>query len=74
MAKFHITDLTGHTTLEFDMKNSSAVKEAMEKFEELMKDGYSAGSRQFGDRDYTQTRQFNAEADETVFVRPIQGG
>lgn len=73
MAKFFVHDHTGHTVLEYDLKDHPQVKEAMEKFEELIKGG-AAGTRKSGEKDYKQVRGFNQIEDETVFLRAMQGG
>lgn len=73
MAKFFVHDATGHTTLDYDLRDSAQVKEAMEKFAELMKNG-AAGTRKAGEKDYKQVRSFHQIEDETVFLRAMQGG
>lgn len=74
MSKQHVMDASGHTTFEFDPTNSKDVAEAMERFTALVKDGHTAASRKGGTGDYTVNRTFDPNADETVFVSPMQGG
>ena len=71
--KFYVQDLTGHSTLEFT-NDDAGVKEAMEKFEALLKDGHTAATRKVGETDYTVVRNPNGIEEETTFLRPMQGG
>jgi hypothetical protein len=73
--KFHVMDSKGHSTLEFDKTDPASVKEAMEKFEELVgEQKHTAAVRNAGEADYKLTRSFDPTADETVFVPAMQGG
>ena len=74
MIKFYVMDQSGHSTLEYDLKNDAEVKAAMAKFEELLASGATTASRSAGSSDYTKTSSFDPNADETVFIRPMQGG
>jgi hypothetical protein len=73
MAKQHVMDRSGHTTFEFDPNKSQEVAEAMERFTALVKDGHTPATRK-GEGDYRVNRTFDPNADETVFVSPMQGG
>lgn len=68
--KFHVMDYYGHSTIEFE---KSQIKEAMEKFYELVSAGYTPAHRDEQGRDYHVSRRF-AEADETLFVPQLKGG
>lgn len=71
--KFQIMDQTGHTTMEF-LSDDAGVKNAMEKFEQLVAEGKTAAVRQKGESDYTVTRKFDATADEVLFQPQLVGG
>ena len=75
MAKHHLMDSTGHSTVEFDKADPAAVKEAMERFEKLVgEQKHTAANRKEGERDYTVTKTFDPTADETLFVPAMRGG
>ena len=71
--KFYVMDQTGHSTLEFD-KSDAAVSEAMAKFTALVDAGHVAATRNTGTTDYTVTKTFDPNADETLFVPHMKGG
>lgn len=71
--KFQIMDQTGHTTMEF-LSDDAGVKNAMEKFEQLVAEGKTAAARKNGESDYTVTRKFDATADEVLFQPQLVGG
>jgi hypothetical protein len=73
MALHKIMDRTGHTTVEFDKTNPVELKEAMDRFNELVGNGHTAGIRASGETDYTVTRTF-MPADETLFIPRLKGG
>lgn len=73
--KFEVMDQSGHSTLEFDKSNDTQVKEAMEKFEQLVgKDKMLAATRKTGERDYTVAKTFDQVQDETMFRPQMKGG
>ena len=74
MAKHFVMDHTGHTTIEFDPSNTVELAEAMERFDQIVKNGGRAATRQAGQSDYTAIKQFSQSQDETLFVPQYQGG
>lgn len=80
MSKLQIMDHSGHTTMEFDAKTEAgadhpAVKEAMEKFNELIGRKYTAGKRvPGGDGKFELVRKFDPLAEEIIMMPPLQGG
>ena len=71
---FNITDHTGHTTLEFDRADATQVDAAMAKFKALLGEGHTAATRKAGATDYSVVKDPEKIGDETVFLRPLQGG
>lgn len=69
--RFNVMDHTGHSVIEFKPEETDA---AMAKFAELTGEGKTAASRKAGQSDYTVTKSFDPNADETVFITPKQGG
>jgi len=68
-----VMDHTGHSTHEFDPKNDASVKEAMEKFKALTKEGYTAAERT-GPGTQRLVRAFDPNRTETLFHPRIVGG
>ena len=73
MAKHLIMDQTGHSTVEFDKTNTVDLKEAMERFDNLVKKGYTPAELK-ADGNHSVTRTFNPEAEQTLFVPQLKGG
>ena len=73
MAKHHIMDQTGHSTIEFDQKNTVELKEAMERFDDLVKKGYAPAVKG-EDGKHRVTRTFDPSAEETLFQPQLVGG
>jgi len=75
--KFHITDATGHTTEAFDKGDKVSMEAAEARFAQLTGLGFRA-AEVTGDGTHTMPpagkQKFNPDAEDTVFVRPIQGG
>jgi hypothetical protein len=75
MARHFVMDHSGHSTVEFDPRNTVELSAAMERFKALTGDGFTAAVRKEGERDYKVTRTFDPSADtETLFVPAMQGG
>ena len=74
MAKHHVMDFTGHSTIEFDKANTVDLEAAMARFAELTGSGHTAAVRKDGATDYTVVKTFDPTADETLFVPAMQGG
>lgn len=74
--RFHVTDHTGHSTMEFIKGDKVSMAEAEQRFMELTGKGFRAAEKVGGDTKMPPPGQqkFNPDADEVVFVRPIQGG
>ena len=73
MSALLIMDHTGHSTFEFDPKNSAAVAEAMERFEALIKQGYTAAERT-GSGTQRKVTKFDPNRTETMFHPRLIGG
>jgi hypothetical protein len=73
MAKHHIMDQTGHSTIEFDANNTVELNDALARFKALTDNGHAAATRKAGTKDYTVVKAFDPGADETLFVSPMQG-
>ena len=69
--KFYVMDHTGHSTLEF---SKSQVKEAMEKFNELVKGEKKVAAVKEGEGKSRLIRSFDPNAEEVVFHSPMAGG
>jgi hypothetical protein len=74
MAKHLVMDRTGHSVIQFDPTKTVDIKEAMERFDKLTKEGHTAATRSAGETDYKLTKAFDPTADETLFVPQLQGG
>jgi hypothetical protein len=74
MAKHHIMDQSGHSTIEFDKANTVELDFAMARFKALTDGGHAAATRKAGAKDYTVVKAFDPNADETLFVSPMKGG
>ena len=75
MATFKIMNHMGdETVLEYDRTDKAAVAKAMERFKEIVAEHHTAASRAGTSGDYTVSRTFDPNAEETVFVRPMVGG
>ena len=70
MGKLQIMDHTGHTTIPYD-KDKCA--EAMEKFDALIKDKYTA-AKKGEDGKFTVSRTFDPTAEEVIMIPQLQGG
>lgn len=73
MATHQIMDASGHTTIEFDKANTVEVGEAMKRFEELTAKGYRYAPRG-PDGSAAVKKAFDPNADDAVFIAPMQGG
>lgn len=74
MAKQHVMDHTGHTTIEFDPSNTTQLDEALARHKELTAAGATSATRNAGEKDYTVARAFDPTADETLYIPRLQGG
>jgi hypothetical protein len=73
MAKHHVMDSSGHSTIEFDKTNKADLDAAMARFVALTGDGHVAAVRK-GEADYAIAKSFDPTADETLFVPHLVGG
>jgi hypothetical protein len=70
-----VMDHSGDSRHEFDTENSAAVKEAMERFDDLVKGrGFTAATRQEPGGTATIVRSFDPGASETLFIPRLIGG
>ena len=74
MAKHHIMDHTGHSTIDFDKANKVELDAAMARFDELTGKGHIAAVRKDGASDYTVVKAFDPTADDTLFIPQMVGG
>lgn len=74
MAKHFIMDYTGHSTVEFDKLDPAQLKDSMDRFEALLKNGHTAATRKAGETEYTVIKRPDQEQDETLFVPHMRGG
>ena len=75
MATFKIMNHMGdEIVLEYDRTDKAAVARAMRRFNEIVAEHYSAGTRPGTSGELTLKREFDPNAEETVFIRPSVGG
>ena len=74
MAKMNIMDHTGHTAMEFDAKTKDGVSEAMERFNELVKEHKYTAAARVGDGQFKIIRSFDPTATEIILHPQLQGG
>lgn len=74
--KFSIMDQTGHSAEQFDTADKTSLEAAMTRFEELTKGErkFTAAARKAPGEQATVIRAFDQNADEIVFIPPLQGG
>lgn len=73
MATQIVMDHTGDTKHEFDVKDAKAVALAEERFKELTGMGFTA-SKRTGPGKTELLREFDGNAEETIFFPRLQGG
>jgi hypothetical protein len=73
MATQIVMDRTGDTRHQFDAADLAAVAEAKKRFEELTGAGFIAAERT-GPGESKILRNFDAAAEETLFIPRLQGG
>ena len=71
--KMLVMDHTGHSEEVFDTATKVGLKEAMARFEALVKDG-NAPAKLGSNGNHTVSRSFDPTAEEYLFVRPLVGG
>ena len=64
---------TGHSTFEFDPRDSTAVVAAMERFQALIERGYTASERT-GTGTQRKVTEFDPHRTETLFHPRLVGG
>lgn len=86
IASMEILDASGHLTLKWDPSKPEEVEKAKEEFNRLKKCGFAFFAstatdaervKKLGDTgelDVRQIKEFEAEAERTVAVRPHRGG
>ena len=71
----HTLDKTGDTKVSWDPASPEEVKAARSSFDVLRKKGYLAyRADRHGDKTGVQMREFDAQAERIVMVKPIVGG
>jgi hypothetical protein len=73
MSTLLVMDRTGHSTFEFDPSDSTAVAEAMERFQALIERGYTASERT-GTGTQRKVTEFDPHRTETLFHPRLVGG
>jgi hypothetical protein len=68
-----VMDRTGHSTFEFDPNDSTAVGAAMEQFQALIEQGYTA-SEHTGKGTQRKVTEFDPYRTETLFHPRLVGG
>lgn len=69
-----VMDHTGDTRHTFDPSNAAEVKEAMERFDDLVKNQKMVAAKRTGPGTQEQIRAFDPTAEEVVFHRHLVGG
>jgi len=65
---------TGHSTLEWDVRDDESTSMAEAEFDKLLHEGYVAFQRERRDKDAQRVDSFDPAADEILWVRPLRGG
>jgi hypothetical protein len=73
MSTLLVMDQTGHSTFAFDPCDSTAVEEAMERFQALTEQGYTASERT-GNGAQRKVTEFDPRRAETLFHPRLVGG
>jgi len=73
MGTMAIPDATGHTATSWRVDDPASVASATTLFEDLRARHLVPFAR-VGAGDFEQARSFDAEVDEIMWVRPLQGG
>jgi hypothetical protein len=77
MARHIIMDSSGHTTIEFDKEDSTALADAEHRFKRLVAKGFiPAESKGGGQHHISQNahRDFDPRVEETIFIPALKGG
>ena len=74
MQKLYIMDHTGHSTFEFDRANKVSLDEAMQRFDELVKERGFTAAVKTGDGRHEVVRNFDPGAEETIMFPRLKGG
>jgi hypothetical protein len=69
-----VMDRRGDTRHEFDPANAEALKQAEERFRALTGKGFRAVALGRDGRPGMLMREFDAEAEQTLFIPQLQGG
>jgi hypothetical protein len=74
MGVMRILNSSGDTEVLWDVSDDEALAKAAHLFDELATDGKIAFERNASERAAARVDAFNPDADEIIWVRPIQGG
>jgi hypothetical protein len=74
MGVMRILDSSGDTEVLWDVSDDEALAKAASLFGELASEGKLAFERNEPQTTASRVREFNPQADEIIWVRPIQGG
>ena len=66
-------DHTGDTRYDVNPKDALSVKQAMERFDQLIAEGFTA-AKKTGPGTSEVTREYDPTAEETIFIPRLQGG
>ena len=74
MGVMHVLNTTGHQSLTWDEADVSSVENAVKEYAALRNDGYVAFKKGSGKEDVQRIDSFEPDADEILWLRPLQGG
>ena len=77
MARHIIMDPSGHSTFEFDPRNTIALADAERRFKRLVAKGYSPAEHRGEGQHRVSSKShrfFDPTAEETIFIPSLRGG
>ncbi|HUZ21089.1 MAG TPA: hypothetical protein VMU75_11030 [Acidimicrobiales bacterium] len=74
MGVMRVLDHTGDTAVLFDARDEATLDAARGLFDQLASEGKLAFARRLGEREGVRIRDFDPDAEEIIWVRPVQGG
>jgi hypothetical protein len=74
MGVMRILDSSGDSEVLWNVSDDEALAKASRAFDELVRKGRLAYERNGSQNAAARVRAFNPEADEIIWVRPLQGG
>ncbi len=74
MGVMRILNSSGDTEVSWDLSDDEALANAARLFDELVSEGKLAFERNGSQTATTRVTEFHPDADEIIWVRPLQGG